>query len=640
MPGIKRKAASNQQQSKPSSSKSTLSFNSKKIRPSAKSAASSSSFAAADSDDGDDEFDDDQDLVARALAKDAEGNSDSEESSDEDMEGGFEDLENGDANSAGFEDLEDDEEGGFEDLEADEDDQEPHAGPSNTSSNKNLSKQALYAAPTNEEMQGLRETGELFKSNILKLQIEEMLSTVRPNFHKAGSLELVLRRLRTLFDGIKPIPMQPLASARKTLKKQYPSASISIPFTEPAPKDDVNYKFGFEPPSGLQLVGSWPLKIAALRPQGLDVDLAIVMPSSLFQEKDHLNFRYFHKRAFYLAVLASALSSATELGVETEYQLEGSDSRRPILVLRPKKNKADTDFSKLKATIKIHLAYEADLFPPGRLAPSRNNIRTSSASEEGAAETSQPPTPRYNAAVLADSLMSAHLVYLHSTAKACPAFADAAALLKIWAFQRGFGSGSPSKTGGVRRVALGSEDARFVLTMILAHLLHGEEKLPGRAAHLVARAKLANGFSSYQLFRGVIDWLAHHDFAAQPVFMKPAGVQSRADKISRDDFARQFDRVLVDPTGSVNLLGNWLSGSVDLLQHEARLTFAMLDDSESDRFDELFRIQKASPLFTFDDAAQATLPLREPSAQLARLDAGDALSAAGRSVQATLALPD
>jgi U3 small nucleolar RNA-associated protein 22 len=87
--------------------------------------------------------------------------------SDEDMEGGFEDLEEegGELNGGQYEDSDGDEDD-FEDLEAEaEEIGKPTKGAK--------SKEALYAPPTNEEMQGLRETGELFKSNVIKLQVSK-----------------------------------------------------------------------------------------------------------------------------------------------------------------------------------------------------------------------------------------------------------------------------------------------------------------------------------------------------------------------------------------------------------------------------------------------------------------------------------
>lgn len=64
----------------------------------------------------------------------------------------------------------------------------------------NAKNKSLYKAPTNEEIQGLQESAELFKSNIFKLQIEELLKEVQIDYKKAQPLEAALRKLKDIFD--------------------------------------------------------------------------------------------------------------------------------------------------------------------------------------------------------------------------------------------------------------------------------------------------------------------------------------------------------------------------------------------------------------------------------------------------------
>ena len=57
---------------------------------------------------------------------------------------------------------------------------------------------------------------------------------------------------------------------------------------------------------------------------------------SLFQEKDYLDSRFFHKRSYYLAVIASSLVSS-DLGLDVQYDLPDQEPRRSALVVRPRK---------------------------------------------------------------------------------------------------------------------------------------------------------------------------------------------------------------------------------------------------------------------------------------------------------------
>ncbi len=463
-----------------------------------------------------------------------------------------------------------------------------------------------------------------------------MLSEVKPSYEKAGALDLVLRRLHSLLSGLPSIAAQSLPSATEAMHKAFPSSSsVRIPFAEPAPSSSSSssntansqLKFGFAAPSAVHLVGSWPLKAATKRPEGVDVDLALVMPSELFQEKDHMNLRYAHKRAFYLAVVASAIQQACsgseaadkkgkgkgkahdvgpKLSLQLQWELLDADPRRPVLVLSSLRDKSEMDFSKLKVQIRIHAAYDPATVPFnfGRLAPSRNGIRLNVASGEdkGDGEAALEATPIYNTTVLLDGLQLAHLVYLHQAASACPSFADACALLKTWSFQRGFGSGAGRRAKGDtasednRDMLVGSGSVRFVLTMLLAHLLKGDGS---------GRSKLSNGFSSYQLFRGVLDFLGKHDFATSPAFMKHVdGIPTHHAKIPSSDFAAHFERVLVDPTGAVNLFAFMPAGNVDALQHEARRTLQLLDDASGDHFDTIFLSDLSAALRNADELVQ------------------------------------
>ena len=56
------------------------------------------------------------------------------------------------------------------------------------------------------------------------------------------------------------------------------------------------------------------------------------------QAKDHLNYRYFHKRALYLSIVAGHLQKKRKAcGLHSvEFSLSGGNPLLPILVLTPK----------------------------------------------------------------------------------------------------------------------------------------------------------------------------------------------------------------------------------------------------------------------------------------------------------------
>jgi U3 small nucleolar RNA-associated protein 22 len=75
---------------------------------------------------------------------------------------------------------------------------------------------------------------------------------------------------------IPPIsPQHPLEASRKMLKK-----GVAVPFTLPLPTEETKWKVGYERPSDITLVGSWPNKISVKPKDGLryGVDLAVEIP--------------------------------------------------------------------------------------------------------------------------------------------------------------------------------------------------------------------------------------------------------------------------------------------------------------------------------------------------------------------------
>lgn len=431
---------------------------------------------------------------------------------------------------------------------------------------------------------------------------------MKPNYHKAGSVEAVLRHLFALLTAMPDIAPSPLGKAFKSAQKTHPFfGDIKVPFSKPYPAmtdDSASLPFGFSPPKSVHLVGSWA-RHTATRPSpgaaSMNVDVAVVMPAELFTERDALDGRYAQKRAFYLAVMAAAIVQAAKdkaLPVHPTWECLGGDSRRPVLVLHPVSDGSSLDFTKTKTVIRLHVAWDPTMFKwANRLGPLRSGLR-----KEG-----DTPTPSYNSSVLLDGLALAHLVYLHKTAQVAPAFADACVLLAVWARQRGWGSVG---TGGSQSSALalaGSQPGGFLLSMILAHLLHGE----------AGSSRLAGGLSSYQMFRAALDFLAGSGFAAGHVhFMSTVDGVPTLARHSADDWAKAFPApyqigertpaILVDPTGSVNLLASTPRGSIDALAVEAARTRALLADA-NDAFRDVF-LTRLSPVLAFDEVFTLPVP--------------------------------
>jgi U3 small nucleolar RNA-associated protein 22 len=112
------------------------------------------------------------------------------------------------------------------------------------------------------------------------------------------------------------------------------SHKIAVPFPDPKPDKNAAYKLAYKKPTKINVVGSYALKTMIKSDDTLSVDMVVTMPSSIFQEKDFLNYRYFYKKAYYLACITAGLQSATQDEFTLKFDYLNGNSLHPILVLK------------------------------------------------------------------------------------------------------------------------------------------------------------------------------------------------------------------------------------------------------------------------------------------------------------------
>lgn len=138
--------------------------------------------------------------------------------------------------------------------------------------------------------------------------------------------------------------------------------------------------------------------------------------------------------------------------------------------------------------------------------------------------------------------------------------------------------------------------------MVLGYLVFGG----GGLGKVEGGKRLGKGMSSYQVFRGALDFFAKHDFFGSSVFMKNTLVSAGdAKKIPQEEFTSAGGAVFVEPTGSVNLLAGVEQGVLQLMMQEAKTTLVMLDSEEGegegeDVFDGVFLRDLKSGVVRFD----------------------------------------
>lgn len=310
----------------------------------------------------------------------------------------------------------------------------------------------------------------------------------------------------------------------------------------------------------VSVIGSFLVKTVA-KPD-FAVDVEVMMPAETFQPKDHLNHRYSHKRAHYLAHLAAHLRECDGIA-EVQYAWAQGSLLRPILAVRPLTAGGDP----ANFLINLHPGLPEECFKPSKLAPNRNNLRLKACrlmfpDGVGGASTDESATPHYNNAVLSDVHMRTHLTILHDYHTRCPHFAEAVLLLKVWLRQRGMNTGAAGTLGG------------FGVSMVLVLLLQSR--------------KVFADSSSFQMFRAVIVFLASGDLVEGGVAMSSEDGVPSETLASLEVFRGAFDAVLVDPTGTVNVVAAMSKGQHAHLMREATAAAALLDDHGVDGFTGLF----------------------------------------------------
>jgi U3 small nucleolar RNA-associated protein 22 len=53
---------------------------------------------------------------------------------------------------------------------------------------------------------------------------------------------------------------------------------IRVPIPSPRPPKDALYKFKFQAPTSVKLVGAYGLKTTAKQPEGITIDVSVMMP--------------------------------------------------------------------------------------------------------------------------------------------------------------------------------------------------------------------------------------------------------------------------------------------------------------------------------------------------------------------------
>ncbi|CAD7931311.1 unnamed protein product, partial [Amoebophrya sp. A25] len=308
-------------------------------------------------------------------------------------------------------------------------------------------------APASKKGNGeAQASSKIFQRNLLHLRTEQLLDRLKVDAD--GTVETTLRNI---YGHIKGAPEAVGGDNGKegTCTKNGKKGAAVHPALSLSAKDAVaraghtelrlfNYSPAsspssavFVPPTRIEVVGSFLLKTMTTR----TVDLAVYMPDSMFQAKDHVNYKYADKRTAYTAVLSEHLR---QKGFKCDVEFIDGNAFRPALVYNVARNAGEedgdgADVSSWKIRILVCLSGEqGSAITETKLQLWKNALRRGTGKDgsniqEEEEQQELPASPFYNAAILEDLYASRVLQLQHQAMERQEALRPAILLLKRWA---------------------------------------------------------------------------------------------------------------------------------------------------------------------------------------------------------------
>lgn len=441
--------------------------------------------------------------------------------------------------------------------------------------------------PTLEEINELKETRNLFHSNIFRLQIKEMLQEIKVKDKYLNYIHTFLEQFKTFVKDLKDMPEKQDIDKLIWLKK----TTLAVPINLQSLKVQQQKMFQFQflkPTTEPFLIGA--CNTHTLLGPKLQADIAVLMPVECWQKENYLNLQYDQKRAYYLCYLTQKLLDSKVIAGLTldhlKFNYYSNNPLKSILEITPPEEAGKNLAQRL--SIRIFVATEQLSFKLNRFVPWNNNIRASlfDSDENNEDETVPLATSWYNSNILFDMTMQANENLLHEVFDQNKNFQEGLLLLKVWLRQRQLDVGY----GGFNS---------HILAMFMVYL--------------VTQRKLHNNMSSYQVARNVWNQLGKlvrtspliGDTLTLTFFFsvflafsswhennKGITLCNNTNSLHKQPTLEQFHAyysvVFVDSTGVYNICSNVSLDMYKRICLEAKLAVDMLNDMKMNSFQYLF----------------------------------------------------
>ncbi|ETN37932.1 uncharacterized protein HMPREF1541_07555 [Cyphellophora europaea CBS 101466] len=395
--------------------------------------------------------------------------------------------------------------------------------------------------------------------SLLTAQISELLAENTPNYDLRHPK--ITKVTEVVVRAIKALPQQGPFNLVEAEKYALEHGKVAIPFPSPRPSKDSNVKYEYAVPAAIT-TRSRTVKRMSIKGSE-EVVIGVQMPASLLQEKDYLNLRAFHKRAFYLARIAGGLSEALRSDFTLQYEcLDGLDLVPAVILtqnVKATKSRTTRYF--------ISVEFPQDAFQAVKTLPNKNCVRSTQQPASGDAL----PTPFYNSCLQRQASQNYYDDLVAAATSRCPAVPDASKLGQLWLAQRGFGT-------NLAQGGFGWWEWSIMCALLLQ--TGGPRGQP----------LFSERYSSLQLFKAMVQVLATRELT-EPWLL-------RSDTL---DIAQSEVPMLYDGKTGVNVLFKMTGASYQHLRHCAQLSLTTVNSKQEDSFDSTFIRRYADPCLQFDE---------------------------------------
>jgi U3 small nucleolar RNA-associated protein 22 len=304
----------------------------------------------------------------------------------------------------------------------------------------------------------------------------------------------------------------------------------------------------------------------------------------MFQAKDYQNYRYFYKRAFYIAWLAAGIQSSKPSNIKLSFGHLNENDIQPILIVDPniERHGSDEDnevqdASEIPLRVQIIPTIPEDLFPADKILLGHVNIKNQHLGDSFS-KNRMSIQLMYNASIQMDASTTSYLKLFRTASLQAPGFKDTCLLGRIWLGQRGFNSS-----------ILGGGFGNFEWASLVALLLTNY--------NTKMKPVLLPGYSSYQLFKATLQFLATRDLCSKPMATDGSTMENTDTECP----------LFFDSIRSMNILFKMTPWSYALLCREAAVSVKTLTDNLFDPFKSTFIYRPDSLPYRFDIIFKLTM---------------------------------